>query len=104
MDDIDVYDSDLVEIAKVYKAIKARQEERTLRDPVALVREIQERFHAIGFVVHVLLRPDYVGLTPTVTPEISLVGRVEPHTFDHDQMAREVRSGLLDLPDPPARG
>lgn len=97
LDEEDLYDSERLKIAEVWRGIQQRlsfgQHEMS-----AVQREIRERFEDIGFVVKVQFKesPFEEHLAGVQYPEVIMVRRCEPKgEFDHDQMAHEVRSDIL---------
>lgn len=90
---IDIYDSEVIKIEGVLDRVQEQCSGPILVDSVD--RMITEEFAKIGFVVDVTWwDTDQPGL---FMPEITITGRTEEHEFDHERMAHEVQSDLLDL-------
>jgi hypothetical protein len=93
---IEPYDSELLKIEEVLGTLQARARKGS-QNLEGFVREAKDRFAEIGFEVDVKMHTSNV---PDVfVPEIELIGRIDKdHEFDHERMAHEVRSNILDLP------
>ena len=91
-DDLDLLDSERLAIARVYQALT--QSIGTTRDSESFRREIENRFHEIGFHAKVIFRD--IG-DNVMSPEVSITGRTEANTegFDHERMAHEVQADIL---------
>ncbi len=104
------YDSEILAIEKV----KHRLDElrRSPINPQDFVDRAKEWFAEIGFdvTVNVFYMGEVKGYHPITNepmveqipqywePDITVNGRIDKHEFDHDRMADEVRSNLLQLP------
>jgi len=92
---IELYDSDILVIEKVYKTLQDRSAHNR-RDYDAFDREIKERFHDAGFIVDV--KWFHTNIEGVKMPEVDFIGRVDPESeFDHDKMQHEVVEDILDL-------
>lgn len=96
---IELYDSDLLKIEKVWEALNLKQ--MTQVDLERYRQEVIERFAEAGFQVDVVMMvveepgPIPVG---TYVPEISILDRIEPEReFDIDRMVHEVQHDLLEI-------
>lgn len=90
---IDLLDSEILEIEKVYDKIKERARGRV--NYQHLQDEIKDRFAEIGFVVDVAWFE--TNLAEVKIPQITFTARTERKVFDRDQMTREVTDDILNL-------
>lgn len=94
----DIHDSEIAEIGQLLEFFGQRAGQR--RDYDAFQREIEERFHTIGWAVDVSWNEfalDGAKIEGALSPMIEIVGRVDRTTFDHDQKVHEVTRDILDL-------
>lgn len=97
---IELYDSDVDTIQKVWDTLRDRHQ-KGLRNFDAVEREITSRFADAGFVAHVnwfRYEIDGVPQTDAAMPEVTIVGRIEKHQFDHDKQVAQVTRNVLDIP------
>lgn len=96
--DIDLYDSDRNELARLANWLNEQNVGKP-RNVQKYAEELVERFHKIGFHVEVRMYVDEdiaTGETLIWYPYILIEARVEPEEeFDHDKMRFEVRSDIL---------
>lgn len=97
--DFDVYDHEIDAIQKVLEAIAPKQGKRINLE--AFRKEVIGRFEEIGIVAEIVT---YTTTEDGETPieglyawDLVLRRRTEPHAFDREQQAHEVRSDLLGL-------
>lgn len=92
---IDLYDSEVAEIEKVWGTLQERTNKSHNYD--SFDREIRERFAEIGFKVRVnWYETNVAGVK---LPEIEVIDRIQQREFDHDQMRYELTvSNPLGLP------
>lgn len=100
---IELYDSDLLVIERVLKALEARQGSN--QNLQAFVDEAKERFGLAGYVVEVnMYQVTGPGPLPigTFVPDIIIKGRTEKQPeFDREQMAWEVQQDILGIDENP---
>lgn len=95
----DLLDSEVDKITEVMKRLIARFEGQ-IRDPKDFDQEAKERFAEIGFKVEVIWYKA-LGLGQEMNvPEVSVVARIDPKEFDHEQMAWEVQHDVLGVDQP----
>jgi len=104
------YDHEILEMETVTRELNALRDSRM--NPQDFVDMAKEKFAAIGFdvAVNTFYTGEVKGYHPiTQEPmveevkglwsfDITVNGRTEKHEFDHDQMAHEVQSNILQLP------
>lgn len=104
------YDSEILKMEEVVKELNALRDRRM--NPQDFVDLAREKFAAIGFdvTVNTFYTGEVKGHHPlTQEPMVEEVkglwsfdivvnGRTEAHEFDHEQMAHEVQSNILQLP------
>lgn len=90
---LDMLDSEILEIERVYDIIRARS--RGSINYQHFQDEIKDRFADIGWVVDVVWYE--TNLAGVKMPEIVFKRRVERKVFDRDQMVHEVTSDILGL-------
>lgn len=104
------YDSEILRMEEVVRELNALRETRM--NPQDFVDLARDKFAAIGFDVSVntFYTGEVKGYHPiTQEPmveevkglwsfDITVNGRTDKHEFDHEQMAREVQSNILELP------
>ncbi len=96
----DILDSEIAEIGELLDFFSKRAGQR--RDYDAFQREIEDRFHKIGFAVDVSWAEfalDGVRIEGALSPLIEVCGRVDRADFDHDRKVHEITHNLLDLKD-----
>lgn len=94
----DILDSEIAEIGELLNFFGQRAGQRRNYDQFQ--REIEDRFHAIGFAVDVSWNEfalDGRKIEGSLTPMIEVVGRVDKTVFDHDQKVHEITNNILDL-------
>jgi hypothetical protein len=91
----EILDSEMLSIEKVLETLRRRAEDGRRLDRGRFDQEIVERFGQIGFKVDV--KWWHTNLDEVKMPEIEIIGRTETKAFDHDQMAHEVTSDILEL-------
>jgi hypothetical protein len=102
---VNLYDSEIIEVEKVLEKLNKRRESRTSYE--AFTDEVKNRFHEIGLVASVLWyeagaeQPDgsLKKIEGVLIPEILIKARTDAKTFtfDHERMQHEVQSDLLQL-------
>jgi hypothetical protein len=97
---IDLYDHEVDAIQKVWDKLRDRHQ-KAFKNYDQVEQEIVGRFADAGFVVHVnwfRYSIDGVEQTGAAMPEVVIVGRCDPHEFDHDKQVAEVTRNILGLP------
>lgn len=94
----DIQDSEILELEHLLDFFSQRSGQR--RDYDAFQREIEDRFHAIGWAVDVIWAEYAIdGVKQEgYQPLIEVVGRVDRTPFDHDRKVHEITRNLLELP------
>lgn len=94
---IDLYDSEIVEIRRVLKAIQTNVGKR--RNLETFRQEVINRFGEIGFTVEVRMYEAVRETDPEVGfvhPTITITGRIEQEEeYDHARQGHEVRADVL---------
>ncbi len=96
----DILDSEIAEIGELLDFFSKRAGQR--RDYDAFTREIEDRFHKIGFAVDVswaTFALDGQRIEGALSPMIEVCGRVDRADFDHDQKVHEITNNILDIKD-----
>lgn len=104
---VNLYDSEIIAVEKVLEKLNERRTRTARMSYEAFTEEARNRFAEIGLVVSVLWyeagTPQADGslkkLEGVLIPEILIKARTNAKTFefDHDRMAHEVQSDLLQL-------
>lgn len=104
---INLYDSEIIKIEGVLEKLNERKNKTARMSYEAFTDETKNRFAEIGLLVSVRWyeagteKPDGTmeRIEGTLIPEIVITGRTDAGTFafDHEQMAHEVQSDLLQL-------
>jgi hypothetical protein len=97
---IELYDHEVDRIQAVWDRLRDRHQKAT-RNYDDVEREIVGRFAEAGFVAHVnwfRYEVDGVPQADAAMPEVTIVGRCEPHDFDHDRQVHEVTANILGIP------
>jgi hypothetical protein len=97
---IELYDHEVDRIQQVWDRLRDRHQ-KAFRNYDAVEREITGRFADAGFVVTVSwfsYALDGIPQAGAAMPEVTIVGRCEPHQFDHDQQVAEVTRNVLGIP------
>lgn len=104
------YDSEVLAMEQVIRQLEEMR--RSPMNPQDFVDRAKDMFAKIGLEAdvnffyagevkghHPITGEPMVEQIPQYwEPEITIKGRIDKHDFDHDQMAREVRSNILQLP------
>ncbi|MEU6362228.1 hypothetical protein [Streptomyces albidoflavus] len=95
----DLHDSEILAFEQMLTKLMDRYRDRsfTLDE---FEREAKERFHSLGFAIEVTWAPFTINgklAEGALAPNITLVGRVDKTTFDHDQKVHEVTHNYLDI-------
>jgi hypothetical protein len=96
----DLQDSEYLVGEAIVKSLMEKYETRSFTF-AEFEREAKDRFYDAGFVVDVTwhrFKKNGVLVPDGRAPQIDIVGRAEPTTFDHDRKVHEVTSNILDLP------
>lgn len=104
---ISLYDSEIIKIEGVLEKLNKRRTKTSRMSYEAFTDETRNRFLEAGLVVSVrwysagVEQPDGTmkAVEGTLIPEIVITGRTDAKTFafDHERMAHEVQSDLLQL-------
>jgi hypothetical protein len=104
---VNLYDTEILAVEKVLDKLNERRAKTSRMSYDAFTTEVKERFHEIGLNVSVLWyeagaeQPDgsLKKIDGTLIPEILIKSRTDAKTFtfDHDRMAHEVQSDILQL-------
>lgn len=103
-EDLELYDSERVEIRKVFAALSQSVGQR--RSLQSFEQQAHDMFGKIGFRVRVLFyeAEDETTGEKFIHPQITILGRIEPEEeFDHARMAHEVQTNVLGEKDAPEK-
>lgn len=96
---IELYDHEVDQISKIWGELRQKHQ-KSYRNYGQVENEIKGRFADAGFAVAV----NWFSYTidgkqgEGASPEVTIIGRLDKHQFDHDRQVREVTSNILDLP------
>lgn len=91
----ELYDSDLLEIEKVYTWMRQQQGQR--RNMEDFRQAVIGKFHERGFIVNVLAYDtDQEGVYAF---DVEILRKTQRKDFDYDKQVHQVVNNLLDLPD-----
>jgi hypothetical protein len=95
----DLHDSEILLFEQALATLMDRYSDRSFSLP-EFEREAKERFHTLGFAIEVAWAPFTINgklAEGALAPSITLVGRVDKTTFDHDQKVHEVTRNILEI-------
>jgi hypothetical protein len=105
--EVNLYDSEIIKVEEVLAKLNARREKTARMSYEAFSEEARNRFAEIGLIVSVLWYEageeqedgSLKKVEGVLIPEILIKARTNTNTFqfDHEQMAHEVQSDLLQL-------
>lgn len=104
--EVNLYDSEIIKVESVLDKLNERRHKTARVNYEAYTDEVKNRFHEIGLVASVLWyeagaeQPDgsLKKIEGVLIPEIVIKARTDKKfQFDHDKMAHEVQSDILQL-------
>ncbi|MFD7835542.1 hypothetical protein [Streptomyces sp. NPDC059761] len=99
----DLHDSEIVVFEHTLATLMDRYKDRAFNLD-EFEREAKERFHDLGFAIEVTWAPFTINgklAEGALAPGITLIGRVDRTTFDHDQKVHEITHNVLELDQAP---
>ncbi len=96
---VDLLDSEVIEIQKVWDSLRSRHQ-KYHRNYLAFEREAEDKFGEIGFAVAISWNEYSLGGVKQegLMPTIEIKSRCAPKAFDRDRMVHEVTDNILGLP------